>query len=56
MRIINAFRTTGRPYFDCADFCHVGFGKITGFAGTVGYIASHGLPLPPVGGYRSDCC
>lgn len=26
-----------------------GFGKITGFAGTAGYIASKGLPLPEVG-------
>lgn len=26
-----------------------GFGKIGGFAGTVGYIASKGLPLPEVG-------
>lgn len=25
-----------------------GFGKITGFAGTVGYIASKGLPMPEV--------
>jgi putative oxidoreductase len=26
-----------------------GFGKVTGFQGTVGYIASKGLPLPQVG-------
>jgi len=26
-----------------------GFGKITGFEGTVGYIASKGLPLPQLG-------
>lgn len=25
-----------------------GFGKLTGFAGTVGYIASKGLPLPQI--------
>jgi putative oxidoreductase len=25
-----------------------GFGKLTGFAGTVGYIASKGLPIPEV--------
>jgi putative oxidoreductase len=30
-------------------FIHSGFGKITGFEGTVGYIASKGLPLPQVG-------
>jgi putative oxidoreductase len=27
-------------------FLLAGFGKLTGFAGTVGYIASKGLPLP----------
>jgi putative oxidoreductase len=27
-------------------FIYSGFGKITGFEGTVGYIASKGLPLP----------
>ncbi len=30
-------------------FVPSGFGKITGFEGTVGYIASKGLPLPQVG-------
>lgn len=30
-------------------FLPAGIGKITGFAGTVGYIASAGLPLPTVG-------
>lgn len=30
-------------------FLPAGFGKLTGFAGTVGYIASVGLPLPQVG-------
>ncbi|WP_394790580.1 DoxX family protein [Rhodoferax sp.] len=29
-------------------FLPAGIGKITGFAGTVGYIASAGLPLPTV--------
>ena len=29
-------------------FVPAGFGKITGFAGTVGYIASKGVPLPEV--------
>lgn len=29
-------------------FVFVGFGKITGFEGTVGYIASKGIPLPQV--------
>jgi putative oxidoreductase len=32
-----------------ALFLPAGIGKITGFAGTVGYIASVGLPLPAVG-------
>lgn len=30
-------------------FLPAGFGKLTGFAGTVGYIASAGLPLPTLG-------
>ena len=30
-------------------FVYSGFGKITGFEGTVGYIASAGLPMPQVG-------
>ena len=30
-------------------FLTSGFGKVTGFEGTVGYIASKGLPLPQVG-------
>ena len=30
-------------------FVQAGFGKITGFEGTAGYIASKGLPLPQVG-------
>ena len=29
-------------------FVPAGIGKIAGFSGTVGYIASKGLPLPPV--------
>ena len=32
-----------------ALFIPAGFGKLMGFAGTVGYIASTGLPLPQVG-------
>ena len=30
-------------------FLPAGIGKVTGFAGTVGYIASAGLPLPALG-------
>jgi putative oxidoreductase len=29
-------------------FIKFGFDKVTGFNGTVGYIASHGLPMPSV--------
>ena len=29
-------------------FIPAGWGKLTGFSGTVGYIASHGAPLPEV--------
>ena len=29
-------------------FIFAGFGKVTGFGGTVGYIASKGMPLPEV--------
>jgi putative oxidoreductase len=32
-----------------ALFLPAGIGKLTGFAGTVGYISSVGLPLPAVG-------
>ncbi|MBB3175957.1 DoxX family protein [Variovorax sp. Sphag1AA] len=32
-----------------ALFIPAGFGKLMGFAGTVGYIASAGLPLPQLG-------
>jgi putative oxidoreductase len=32
-----------------AFFLPAGIGKLTGFAGTVGYIASVGLPLPTLG-------
>lgn len=32
-----------------AIFITSGFGKVTGFEGTVGYIASKGLPLPKIG-------
>ena len=32
-----------------AIFIKSGFGKIAGFEGTVGYIASKGLPLPQIG-------
>jgi putative oxidoreductase len=31
-----------------AMFIHAGYGKIAGFEGVAGYIASKGLPLPPL--------
>ena len=46
MRIINRFRTTGRPYFDCADFCHVGVWQDHGFCQHRRLHCQSGLPLP----------
>jgi putative oxidoreductase len=37
-------------------FLTSGFNKITGFEGTVGYIASKGLPLPQVGAIIAIVC
>jgi putative oxidoreductase len=37
-------------------FVTSGFGKITGFEGTVGYIASHGLPLATLGAIIAILC
>ena len=44
----NALNLAGRVLL-AALFLPAGIGKLTGFAGTVGYIASVGLPLPAVG-------
>lgn len=44
----NALTLAGRVLL-AALFVPAGFGKIAGFAGTAGYIASVGLPLPQVG-------
>jgi len=44
----NALNLLGRVLF-AALFLPAGIGKLTGFSGTVGYIASVGLPLPAVG-------
>jgi putative oxidoreductase len=43
----NTFALVGRALI-AALFIPGGFGKIAGFAGTVGYIASKGIPLPEV--------
>ena len=46
--IQNSLNFIGRLLF-IALFLPAGIGKLTGFSGTVGYIASVGLPLPTVG-------
>ena len=46
--IQNSLTFIGRLLFVLL-FLPAGIGKLTGFAGTVGYIASVGLPLPTVG-------
>jgi putative oxidoreductase len=43
----NAFTLIGRVLIALL-FVPAGWGKIAGFAGTVGYIASKGMPLPEV--------
>ena len=44
---VNALDLAGRLLL-VALFLPAGIGKLTGFAGTVGYISSVGLPLPSV--------
>lgn len=44
----NTFNLAARVLM-AALFLPAGIGKLTGFEGTVGYIASVGLPLPTVG-------
>ena len=46
--IQNSLNLIGRLLF-VALFLPAGIGKLTGFAGTVGYISSVGLPLPALG-------
>jgi putative oxidoreductase len=43
----NCLALVGRAAL-AAIFIVSGWGKLTGFSGTVGYIASKGLPIPPV--------
>lgn len=45
---LNALDLAGRLLL-VALFLPAGIGKLTGFSGTVGYIASVGLPLPALG-------
>lgn len=44
----NSFALISRLLF-VVFFLPAGIGKVTGFAGTVGYISSVGLPLPTLG-------
>jgi putative oxidoreductase len=46
MDTLNRFGPLAGRILIAAIFILSGFGKITGFDGTVGYIASKGLPLP----------
>jgi putative oxidoreductase len=46
--VTNAAALVGRILL-ALIFITSGFGKVTGFEGTVGYIASKGLPLPQIG-------
>jgi putative oxidoreductase len=49
MEALNRFGPLAGRLLIAAIFVFSGFGKITGFEGTVGYIASKGLPLPQLG-------
>jgi putative oxidoreductase len=46
MNALNRFGPLAGRLLIASIFVFSGFGKITGFEGTVGYIASKGLPLP----------
>ena len=49
MDALNRYGPLAARLLIAAIFVFSGFGKITGFEGTVGYIASKGLPLPQLG-------
>jgi putative oxidoreductase len=49
MNALNRFGPLAGRILIALIFVLSGFGKITGFEGTVGYIASKGLPLPQLG-------
>ena len=49
MDALNRFGPLAGRILIALIFVLSGFGKITGFEGTVGYIASKGLPLPQLG-------
>ena len=46
MRALNLYGPLAGRILMAVIFIFAGYGKITGFEGTVGYIASKGLPLP----------
>jgi putative oxidoreductase len=46
MRALNLYGPLAGRILMALIFIFAGYGKITGFEGTVGYIASKGLPLP----------
>jgi putative oxidoreductase len=46
MRTLNRYGPLVGRILIALIFIFAGFGKITGFEGTVGYIASKGLPMP----------
>jgi putative oxidoreductase len=47
--VVKTYGPLGGRILLAVIFLVSGFGKVTGFEGTVGYIASKGLPLPQVG-------
>lgn len=49
MNILNRYGPLAGRILIAAIFIFAGLGKINGFEGTVGYIASKGLPLPQLG-------
>lgn len=49
MKALNHYGPLAGRILIALIFIFAGFGKITGFEGTVGYIASKGLPLPQLG-------
>ena len=49
MNALNRYGPLAGRILIAAIFVFAGFGKLTGFESTVGYIASKGLPLPQLG-------
>lgn len=53
--MVKTYGPLGGRILLAAIFLVSGFGKVTGFEGTVGYIASKGLPLPQVAAAAAAC-